>query len=478
VRILTVPRLVFAIAAAVIAASMIAGFRGEDWFNIERGANSLADLPATLLATHTPGFYRPLPDLVTGVMYRSFGLTPAPYIALLLLLFAIDAGLLAAIVRARGGTPAAAWIAVAALAVQCNTYAWTVYWFSYVTGSLVTTFLLLAIWLHHRAVARAGTGGGSGPSIAGAALALALAALCKEELVLLPAIVAALEAARWRRLAIAERRVAIASFGVLVLVVAAYAGFRWTVHPPSFDQGSARYQLAFGRNWISNLVFFGFHLLPLPVVMAVAGWIASRRTGAPGRTPEPATSSPVRAELAAGAAWALLAIQLYLPMRGHAYGLLYLPAFGVALGLAPWLATVERPARRLALYGVFAVLATAWGLAGAGWPRYQAIARATFASLDQASPSPPQGGRFVFLDPMERETLSGRSLFNMAFDGAVASMVRLHYRRPDLDARLVIGPAALDSAVHPPLATAVFLVRGGRLERVDRGAQVAKRPVR
>ena len=63
----------------------------------------------------------------------------------------------------------------------------------------------------------------------------------------------------------------------------------------------------------------------------------------------------------------------------------------------------------------------------------------------------------------------------MVFDGAVASMVRLHYRRPDLDARQMFGPAARDSADHPPPATAVFLVRAGRLERVDRGAQVAKR---
>jgi len=478
VRTLTVPRLVLIMVAVLLAASAIAGFRGEDWFNIERGAASLLDLPGTLLARHMPGFYRPLPDLVTGVLYRAFGLRPWPYLATLLALLALDAALLAAIVRARGGSRAAAWIAVAALAVQCNTYAWTVFWFSYVTGSLVTTFLLLAIWLHHRAVARAGSGGSPGPAIAGAALALGLAALCKEEMVLLPAMVAGLEAARWRRLALPERRAAVMSFAVLVLVVAAYAWFRWTVHPPLLDQGSARYQLVFGSNWISNLVFFGFHLLPLPVAMAVLAWIASRRARAPGRTPEPARSSPVPAELLAGATWTLLSIQLYLPMQGHAYGLLYLPAFGVALGLAPWLATVERPARQLALYALFAVLTTGWGLAAAGWFRYRAIARSTFATLDQASPSPPRGGRFVFLDPMERETLSGRSLFNMTFDGATASMVRLHYRRPDLDARLVIGPAALDSAAHPPLATAVFLVRGGRLERVDRGAQLAKRPVR
>ena len=460
-------------AAVLLAASAIAGFRGEDWFNIERGARSLTDLPATLLAHDTPGFYRPLPDLLTGALNRMFGLRPWPYLATLLALLALDVALLAAIVRARGGSRAAAWIAVAALAVQCNAYAWTVFWFSYVTGSLVTTFLLLAIWLHHRAVARAGSGGSVGPWIAGAAIALALAALCKEEVVLLPLILAALEAARWRRLTPAERRGAVVSFAALSLVVAAYAVFRWTVHPPSPGEGSAQYRLAFGRNWVSNLVFFGFHLLPLPVAMAVFAWIEARH-----RDSQPAPSSPVREELRAGAAWTLLSIQLYLPMGGHAYGLLYLPAFGVALGLAPWLATGLHPARRLALYGGLAVLATAWGLAGAGWHRYRAIAHATFATLDQASPSPPPGARFVFLDPMERETLSGRSLFNMTFDGAAASMVRLHYRRSDLDARMVVGPAALDSAVHPPVATAVFLVRGGHLERVDRGAQVAKRPVR
>ena len=173
----------------------------------------------------------------------------------------------------------------------------------------------------------------------------------------------------------------------------------------------------------------------------------------------------------------VLSIQLYLPMGGHAYGLLYLPAFGVALGIAPWLATRSDTALRLALYAGFAALVTGWGLLSVGWPRYRAIARDTFAALDHASPTPPHGARFVFLDPMEKETFAGRSVFNMVFDGAVPSMVRLHYRRPDLGARVILGPAALDSAAHPPVAQAVFLVRAGRLERVDRGAQLAERPV-
>lgn len=479
-RILTVPRLVFAIAGALIAASMIAGFRGEDWFNIERGTRSLADLPATLLATHTPGFYRPLPDLVTGVMYQVFGLTPGPYIATLLLLFAVDAGLLAAIVRARGGTPAAAWIAVGALAVQANTYAWTVFWFSYITGSLVTTLLLLAVWLHHRAVARAESGRGPGPAIALLPVMVLLAGMCKEEVVLLPLLLAGLEAVRWRRLSPAGQRAALASGLVIALTVGAYAVFRVAFHPPEIHRGAVQYRLTFGRNWIENAMFFGFHLLPLPTALAAMSWWSSRRArGNASVHPSGSASDPdpVRAEILAGLAWTVLSIQLYLPMGGHAYGLLYLPAFGVALGVAPWLASRDRPAVRLALYAGFAALVTGWGLVSVGWPRYRAIARDTFAALDHASTTPPPGARFVFLDPMENETFAGRSVFNMVFDGAVPSMVRLHYRRPDLDARVIAGPAALDSAAHPPMAQAVFLVRRGRLERVDRGAQLAKRPV-
>jgi hypothetical protein len=472
VRILTVPRLVLVIAAALIAAMAVAGFRGEDWFNIERGVGSLGDLRATLLAVHTPGFFRPLPDLLTGVMFRAFGLTPWPYIATLLLLFALDAALLAAIVRERGGPPRAAWIAVAALAVQANTYAWTVFWFSYITGSLVTTLLLVAIWLHHRVVSRARVGRGPGAGIALAVVAVLLAGLCKEEVVLLPPILGALELARWRRLGPAERRAALQSGMAIAIAAGAYLVFRVAFHPPEIDRGAAQYRLTFGRNWIQNAVFFGFHLLPLPLAMATLSWGVRRR----GRNDaEPgASGAGIGAELLAGVAWTVLAIQLYLPMGGHAYGLLYLPAFGIALGLAPWLATRMHPARRLAAYATFAFLVTAWGLASVGWPRYRAIARATFAALDRASPTPPPGGRFVFLDPMERETLAGRSVFNMVFDGALPSMVRLHYRRPDLGARVVIGPAALDSAAHPPAAVAVFLVRNGRLERVDRGAQVAR----
>lgn len=468
-----VARLVLILALVLLAAWSIAGFRGEDWWNIERGAGSLANIPSTLLGHGMPGFYRPLPDLVTGVLYQWFGLTPGPYLAFQLLLFALDAALLASIVKLRGGNAEAAWIAVAALGVQVNTYSWTVFWFSYVTGTLVTTFVLLAVWFHHRAVARAERGRSPVPAAILAASATLLAATCKEEVVLIPAILAAIEAIRWPRLGPAARRATVGAWIAIAAPVVVYLAFRFAIHPPELGHGTTdQYRLHFGRNWISNLVFFGFHLVPFPFVMATLGWWSSRSPRAP------APAGATMTELAAGAAWTVLSIQLYLPMGGHAYGLLYLPAFGVALGLAPWLATVPRPALRLATYAGFAVLITAWGLASVGWPRYRGIARETFAALDRAAPTPRPGAQFVFLDPMERETLSGRSVFNMVFDGAAANMVRLHYRRPDLGARVVIGPAALDSAAHPPVAEAVFLVRNGRMERVDRGTQVAKRPVR
>ena len=465
--------LVFAAALALLLSTAFGYFRADDWTNLERGRLALSgEWRQVWTAVNPFGFFRPLVDTWHGVMLGLWGLNPWPHLLPLVLLLALQTLLLARLVRLRGGSAALAWLAAAAAWAQVNTYAWTALWPSNVTGSLMTTFLLLAFTLHHRAVRFAGAGRGAATSVGLAALAAALALLCKEEAVLMPPVLAWLEALRWRRLRPRERGVALSSWTAITLVVAFYAAFRLLVLPGAHAAGE-RYALHFGLNWARNLAFFAAHLGALPLVAALltrlfypAAWRPGARRG----------SEWLRSRegMLAGAGWAAIGIQLYLPIGGHAYGYLYAPAFAVAFAVAhfvEWAAGVQSaadgrapaPSRVVAAHWTLALLATAAGLYGAGWHRYGAIAREAFAVMDRTLPRPRPGAHIVFLDPLERETLAGRSLFNMVFDTAPGSLVRLHYRRADLTAEIVAGDAALAATERPPAADAVYLARDGRL---------------
>ncbi|MFI5371373.1 MAG: hypothetical protein ACHQ52_07415 [Candidatus Eisenbacteria bacterium] len=454
-RALTVPRLVLVVAACLVAATAFSSFRGEDWLNFEQCLPSLSHWHRTVFEYRFVGFFRPLWDFYVGATFRLFGLHPWPHTALQLALFGLHAVLLAWIVRLRGGERATAWAVAAALLVQANAYAWTVLWISNSTGSLLATFTLSALVCHHRAVVAAGRGRPVVTDMVMAALATAAAGMVKEEVLLLPLTLLALELPRWGRLSAAERRVAIGSWLVVSGVVAAYLVFRFAVAPPHLSDYRGRYAVRLGPNWVSNLPFFGLHLLPLPAAAALMSrWVFPRAWTTTAHQDDPAGFGRMRAEMLAGALWLIVSLQLYLPITGHGYGYLYVPAMAVALAVGPalsWAATTARGAGRdaavvLAPYALAAMVVTGAGLGVNGWFRYGRITRETFAALDAAMPTPTPGARFVFLDPLERETLAGRSLFNMVFDNCASSMVRLHFRRDDLDAVQIEGPAARAAA--------------------------------
>lgn len=471
--------LVVVALAALIAASAFATFRADDWENLERGQRALASDWTSLWTAHNQyGFYRPLVDLWHGVMMRLWGLTPWAHILPLVLLFALHATLLARVAAHRGARPALAWLVAAAAFTQVNTYAWTALWPANVTGGLMTTFLLLALFAHHRAVSRAAAGRGPRVSIAFAAIATAFALLSKEEAVLLPVILLWLEALRWRALAPAARRAAVASWLLVAVLAGAFVVFRLVLVPTVNAEGQY-YSLRFGTNWFRNLAFFAAHLGALPVVALLASrvvypaaWRSEARRGE--------EWARARDGMLAGFGWAAIGIQLFLLLGGRAYGYLYAPALGVALGVATaldWAARVQArtapvawpAARVLAVHWLLALIATSVALQAAGWPRYRAITHAAFEVMDRTLPDPPPGAHIVFIDPMKRESLSGRSLFNMVFANAPGSVVRLHYRRPDLTAELISGPAAQAAIDHPPVADAVFLAVEGRLTALPPG---------
>lgn len=465
---------------AQLAAASIGPFRADDWINLERGAVAWSSDWRVIWTSLNPfTLYRPLVDLWHGAMLRAFGLEPRPMIGALIALLLLQSWLLARLVRARGGTRETAALAFALAWAQPNATSWTTLWVSNVTGSLMTTFALLAMLLHHRAVRHAARGRAPWDSIASMLLAFLVAALCKEESVLLVGATGAMELARFSSLGPRARRGAIVSAIALAVVTGAYVVFRTQVVPTP-QVGETRYHLQLGSHVARNVAFFALHLGALPATALVATALFARTAFAPAaRTGE--SWALARRELSAGVAWAVIALLLYLPIGGRpAYGYLYAPSLAVAYATAHALGWAWRTRGRSPLpvalaHATLALVLTGAALAGIGWPRYRTLTAEAFERLDREWPTPPPNARALVLDVGERETFSGRTLYNLVFDGAIGSALRLHYRRPDLDAVTLYGAEARTALQRrEPAADAAFEARGGRLVRIAWPAPAAR----
>jgi hypothetical protein len=120
----------------------------------------------------------------------------------------------------------------------------------------------------------------------------------------------------------------------------------------------------------------------------------------------------------------------------------------------------------LAVHGAIATVATAVGLALGQWHTFAPLTREAWATLDREWPAPPPRAHLVFLDPSGPETFVGRSVFNLIFDGATGSMLRLHYGRDDLRGSTMYGPLERSLATLPDSTTAVYSTSRGRIERL------------
>ncbi|MFN8587778.1 MAG: hypothetical protein U0704_08225 [Candidatus Eisenbacteria bacterium] len=467
--------LVAAAALVQCAGATIGAFRADDWTNLERGRWALTPEGLRGIWTGLNPFtlYRPLVDLWHGAMMALFGLNAPPMLLVMTLLALAQTALLARLARERGGDRTAAALAAAAWWAQVNAYAWTTQWVSNVTGSLLALFSLLALVQHHRAVRAAGRGRSAVPAVLAMLAAFAAGALCKEEIVLLPAGLAALEWARRDRLSPRERTAALRSWLALAVLAAAYLVFRTQVLPTP-QVGSQRYHLTFGANVLVSAAYFAAHLGALPATawaLTRVLWPASHARD----TWDSPAGRAARREALAAFAWAASATLLYLPISGKpAYGYYYLPAFAVALGTARLLAhaaAAARPARlgaagALATHFALLLALVATGLWAGAWHTYRARTLAVWATLDREYPEPPPGAKFVFLDASGAECFVGRSIFNLIFDGATGAMLRLHYGRSDLQGTTLYGPEAASLAALPADVTAVYHTRLGRIERV------------
>lgn len=464
-----------ALALVQLVAATRGPFRADDWINLERGALAWSSEWRTVWTGLNPfTLYRPLVDVWHGAMLNLFGLEARPMIGAMVALLLLQSWLLSRLVRARGGSRTTAALAMALAWAQPNATSWTTLWVSNVTGSLMITFGLLVLLLHHRAVRLAERGAASWPTLIAMVFAFVAAALCKEEAILLAPIVGVLEAWRLRNLGARGRRAAMASGAVLAVIAGAYVVFRTQILPTP-QEGASRYHLQLGGHVIRNAAFFALHLGALPAAALALTALLRRDAFARERRAD-ATWAHTRDALSAGACWTVVALLLYLPIGGRpAYGYLYAPSFAVAFAVAHGLTWAWAPARAprsspvmpVAFHAGLALALTAAGLIGIGWPRYRELTRDAFAVLDRELPSPPRGARVVFLDLGERETFSGRTLFNLVFDGATGPALRLHYGRPDLEGITLHGAAARAArASRSPAADAAFEAREGRLVRI------------
>ena len=465
---------ILALFALQLAGAWLGSFRADDWLNLEQGARALTPEGWRPTWTRLNAFtlYRPLVDLWHGALLRTFGLRSAPMMALLVALLGLHTFLLARLARARGASRETALLIAFAAWAQVNTYTWTTLWVSNATGSLMATFALLALLLHHRGVRLAGQGRleAAGFATAGAAGAFLLGALCKEEIVLLVPALAVMELLRSERLRPSERHTSAGSIGLMAVACAGYLYFRTQILPTP-QIGGSRYHLALGTHILKNLAFFTAHLGALPAVALLVSLVLAR-----GRRMGAAALQLPRESLV-GAAWAVIATLLYLPIQGQpAYGYLYLPALAVAYAVGSALGALWPSGERgspapaiLAAHALLALLLTSAGLVAIGWPRYRGLVAEIGQTLQRELPDPAPGAEMVFLDAgAPSETPRGRTLFNMVLDDATGSYLRLLYRREDVFGRVVHGAAAQAGEKLPPPAAAVFVARLGRIVRIAR----------
>lgn len=464
--------LVAVLCAAQGAASLIGSFRADDWINLERAAtaSTTAGARAIWTALNPFGLYRPLVDLWHALWLRTFGLQAPPMMALLILNLLAQSLLLARLVRARGGNRETAALAAAALWAQPNTYSWTTLWISNATGGLMVTAALVTAVLHARAADRLSRGEGAGWTLTGMSVAFLVGALCKEDIVLLPAFLTILEVARAPRVSRAQQRAAVTVTGALIAMAAAYAAFRLIVLPTP-QSGTDRYHLRLGPHIAANMAFFAVHLGALPGVAIVLARLHMPKAFARWGEDDAEVRAALR-ESTAGLLWAATATLLYLPISGRpSYGYLLAPAIGVAYGVAYGLAALAAlarddrgsPGRILWTHALLALVLTSAALFTIQWHRFGPLERRLVHELSPQVAALPSGSHLTFVDVGKGETPAGRTIFDLIATSEPSAFVRIAFSRPDLTASTIQAPGARPDSIEAAATGAVYVVRQGRL---------------
>ncbi len=252
-------------------------FRADDAIFLEWASTHANPLTAFVPAQATVvGVFRPVQNLAWWALLRAFGLNPAPYQFVVTALFLACLALLHRIAT-RMASRAAGWWAVASFLAVFPYLASVMFWFSDLSFLLETTLMLAAVSLLLDAFA-------GRLSFAWGIAAFVLSGLAKEPaLAIVPAVVAAWLAARWRATEPTTRR-----RGLLAVVVLISIGFVALVLNPSLagrqggylDNGLAAAAAA-ARRWrfYSGCVVSGAGVAAVGVALYSAWRVLAGRAG-------------------------------------------------------------------------------------------------------------------------------------------------------------------------------------------------------
>jgi hypothetical protein len=423
--------------AAVYVPDAGRGFVKDDFAWIKTGRSGLV----SIVRQRTPGFYRPLVGasfaadyLVHGLRARGYGLTN-------LFLYVASALAIAALIRQVGLSAAAAAFGAFAWAVNPHGINMAVLWISGRTSLLLTLWSVLAAIAFVRR-----------QRAAGAAFVL-LAALSKEEAVMLPAMIGALLAACRPN----ERRAIAADVGAMAAAIAIYLALR--MQTPAFVPATAPWfyrPVTDPLALLDNAVRYLDRGLTIALLLALAIVAACRA--------RPQFERRDFSLAAAAVVWFALgfALTVFVPVRSSLYAVF--PSVGAALGLAVVVDAIRRSSaafdrRVLAVPLVLLLFVPVYRARNRRWVEPARTSERSLAAVMADLPRLPERGTILFED-----TIAPPADFDSAFGTLGGDAVRLFTSRP-LDARVVDRRDAAGLVATTDIA-ARYRIVGERVERV------------
>ncbi|MGH9257662.1 MAG: hypothetical protein ACRD3C_24145 [Vicinamibacterales bacterium] len=380
------------------------GFIKDDfgWIRTSASAN-LYEFFA--LFSRSVGFYRPLVSATFAADFAVWGLDPFGYGLTNLLLCIADAVLFFAVVRRFSMGAAAAILATAVWAFNFHGVNMGLLWLSGRTSLLVSAFALATVLAFL-----------SGHRRAAGMLCLA-ALLCKEEAVMLPAILTGFvltddSNTAWRTVV---RRAAVTWPLWTALIV--YAALRIQTGAMGPLDAPSYYRFSFEPSLVlRNVLEYADRAGTVSVgVVTVLAIVLGRRPSA--------LAVHERRALRLAALWiaGMYALTVFLPVRSSLYALL--PSFGSALAVAAFASVVRRtrPDRfrvaAAALLTLLIALIPFYRMRNVRWVELADTSTRVMQTLQFAVSGQPAGGRIVLVDdPQERFNLE--AVFGALFPDA------------------------------------------------------------
>ena len=429
-----------AIFAAIYGTALGHGFVKDDFRWIAQADVHSPDDIRRIFSTNV-GFYRPLVTSSFAIDRAAWALDPRGYAFTNLLLLAADAALLFLLATRLALPVPAALFAVAVWILNFHGINMALLWISGRTALLLILFALAATLTlrgDHRLVA---------------GLFTLAAMLCKEEAVMLPALLTAVAMFQPRRIGLAE---ALVRCWPLWVAAGIYLLLREQSGAFGVSDAPGYYHLTVDpRSVLKNVAQYLDRGATVAALASIAIWIAAPHPG-------PFTRDE-RDVIGFGAVWfaAMYAITVFLPVRSSLYAVA--PSIGSALVAAAFAGRAWRTASPrftracAALIAIAAVLVPVYRSRNHGLVEPADLASQSLATIRDAIRRDPTVRDIAVIDDASRRApVTLDSAFGALFPDAVHLFVG-----PDVRGTLATEPP------HEAPLPLVFVLRGGRLVQLD-----------